>query len=96
MGWNNRVLVVLQENKYKDELKSKWEIVRPEDGGGKHYAAGLAKTGYYKKDGSITRGYPQILTKYDLKWIDENRARIDAAIEAKYEVKSDGVEDVPF
>ena len=114
MPWTNRTLVVLEEHVYKSELKYKWEIIRPEDGAGKHYAAGLAKIGYYKdkKTGETTRGYPQLLGMYDLKWIDKNRERIDAAIEAKYDAightqkpaeepppaqgGDDTVEEVPF
>jgi len=107
MAWVNRVLVVLEDVMYKDELKAKWEIIRPEDGNGKHYAAGLAKTSYYKNktDGALTRGFPQILTKYDMDWIDKNRTRINEAIAAKHDAigmtpkpapVDDAVEDVPF
>lgn len=107
MAWVDRVLVVLEEHKYKDELKHKWEITRRESAEDKrHFDAGLVKTGYYKKDGAIVRGYPQPILTRDLKWLDENRARVDAALAAKYEIlgaaptptQDDGgpVEETPF
>lgn len=109
MAWNDRVLVVLYEHKYKDELKYKIEIVRPEDGAGKHYEAELRKTGYYKsKDtGEVVRGYSKGFHARDLKWLDGNRARVDEALAAKYEaigaapkpaapVDDGPVEETPF
>ena len=109
MAWNDRVLVVLYEHKYKDELKHKFEIIRPEDGAGKHYDAVLQKTSYYKKDGVLTRGCAKGFALRDLKWLDENRARVDEALAAKYDaigvtpkppetiVDDDGgVEEIPF
>ena len=80
--WKDVVLKVLKENKDKDGvLRSKWEIVRPENDEGKHFSPGLVKTGYYVKDGTLTRGFPQILTQYDLNYIRDNWAMIRAAMD---------------
>src|SRR3990167_3013301 len=83
MSWIIKVVTVLAENKNREgELKSKWEITRPEnDETGKHFAEGLQKTSYYMKDGELKRGYPQPLTIYDLKWIKNNWIKILEAID---------------
>ncbi len=102
--WKDVVLKVLKENKDKDGvLRSKWEIVRPENDEGKHFSPGLVKTGYYKKDGEIVRGFPQILTQYDLNYIRDNWAAIRAAMdpaptasETPAATPPADIEEVPF
>lgn len=80
--WKDVVLKVLQENFDKDKvLRSKWEVVRPENDEGKHFSPGLVKTGYYVKEGALTRGFPQILTSYDLNWIRDHWTEIRSAMD---------------
>jgi hypothetical protein len=74
-------LAVLGEYKNKDGvLKSRWEIVRPENDG-KHYAPGLQKTSYYIKDGVETRGFAQALSLYDLNFVRDNWSKIREALD---------------
>lgn len=79
--WTTKVLKVMDEYTDKDgNLKNRREIVRLENGEGKHFDPCFQKTSFYLKDGVQTRGYPQSLNKYDFKWIDEHRKDIDAAL----------------
>ena len=100
--WKDVVIKVLKENFDKDKvLRSKWEIVRPENDEGKHFSPGLVKTGYYTKDGVLTRGFPQILTQYDLNYIRDNWAAIRAAMDPAPAAETpkaatDEIEEVPF
>ena len=109
MAWTTKVLAVLGEHHDKEgRLKSKWEITRPENEEGKHFSEGLQKTSFYMKDGELKRGYPQALTKYDLRWIKDNWAKIGEAIDpppgaavapkpaAAPPAESDSIEEVPF
>ena len=109
MAWTDRVLVVMYEHKYKDELKYRFEIVRPEDGNGKHYEAEFRKTCFFKSTknpGEIVR-ISKGLQARDKKWFDEHSAEIDAALAAKYDAIGctpkpapdagpDAVDEVPY
>ena len=76
MAWETQVLKVIKEYRNKDgDLKYKWEITRLANGD-KHFAPGLQKTSFYKKEGIEARGYAQSLTEYDLAWIAENAETI--------------------
>jgi hypothetical protein len=98
MAWTTKVLKVYQEGRNKNgELKSKYECVRMEDEGGKHFDPQFQKVSYYKKDGAETRGYAQPLNKYDFKWIDANRAQIDADLASDWKATApESSEDVPY
>ena len=113
MAWVTKVLQVLDEHKDKEGvLRSRWEIVRPEnEETGKHFAEALQKTGYYMKNGELTRGYAQALTKYDLRYIRDNWSRIGEALDpppgatpapakaapaTAKEPESDSIDDTPF
>ena len=105
MAWTKRTIAVLYEHIVNDEIKYKFEIIRSEDGNGKHMEAGFFKIYYWKKDGVITRGGADGLFKRDLDWRDANRAKIDELLAAKHDAigmtpkpapVDDAVEDVPF
>jgi len=90
MAWTTKVLKVLKTNEWKGKLKAKFEITQQENSEGKHFAAGLQKTGYYEKDGEVVRGYQQPFTTGDLTWLAENWSDVISAMNPgpKVEAKS--------
>jgi hypothetical protein len=103
--WTTKVLKVLDEYKDKEGvLKNRREIVRLENGEGKHFDPQFQKTSFYlNKDGVQTRGYAQGLNKHDFKWIDEHRKDIDAALAAEWKEEAPvpvapagDIEETPF